>query len=1373
MEIIKSLNLNVTPKDAPNGSLVYARNVMTDDTSSFLTNDIGFTKVLDFGVFEDSKNEKICGIIPCNNEIVVLTYTSDSYGNVDKSYVYLFKDSSLPLEENVDITDYRVGCNWKYNLGKINGTYTYDYKHRLIIAIAESEAYYYSQNGIKKNIDIPLKSFNVDTCSFGDKITYAIEEEIPFYDCSYSINHDGRLVCGTYTFFIRFKLDEYNYTKWFPITSEIFITNHVETANYIHSYLEQKTDTTQDPPELYDIEANKIYESEMSINKDGISDKTIVLKLQFKNVNIKKLQLGYIIKRKTDIQARIKNDYEILIDDSGKNGSLVCNVCDNRYISEESIDSLLDNPNQKFNVKAITNYNNRLYIGNYKEYNIEDYSNLSKLTNVTSTQKAEENNGIENIDDDEEEYAPQQTIIKTTVSFTITRIVSVKLKTDFTEVNEEDLFTIYPNQSGNPGVVSQYIIKEREVSDITIPNLYYAIDTDYLNTTSKDKFITELAKSFKKGRATLEHTLYEGVSWRDCYLIVQSPNQTTDYVCIYVNEADLENGQDRYTHPGDWNWDVNVPQFDIKCTSDELSIVCNNKTYVLWSSNKTVQCCRTSVLEYGILMKAEGQIPVSRYIYGVIETEEGSRFNSDKKLVPEYTISDFKVISIPAGGGTIDEDEDNNEDIEGHSVTIDYNRTLIPYQKYNFYIHYIRRDGSVTLGYPIGIYGYKTIYGNKIVPNFEVLSSNFPNGYVGYFISYEDVELNSNCVYILSNEDNTYLITNPEYVYDLNSIFGNKIRTEENKNGELIDGALTKFIRDGLNCNRVKIYPYNSINTAYSLAFLTTKIPEQYTNKVKTLFRLTKNIYELDKLISDDDYLPGFFSGQYIINYGGEYIISPVSSYVYDGITGNKTTYTPSIIFENYYSFYPLFAMNIKEEFVSSSIVLTTLKHRGSNNVEQVNNLVINRIMPPSLLNNFLELQAGYYDKPSKVYTNYRENLTSTFNKTIARSNVVSDESLTNSFRQFNPNQYKNIFENKGNITNIVGIGLYLIIHTEHSIFVFDRSPKLSQYAKTEIPDTFDVEYQELMPTNEGYGGLLDREESIITKHGYFWYDKTNKIIFSFEQGKPSIISSAINNYIKQLPIETCRFAEDILHNRLIVCFKLNGEKYITLSYNLNTKQFISFHDYKFTYNYKTYGKSYLFDESIENRNKLFVFDDRVPINYDDLGIAIGIDSGERYNVGDDTNNAGTNPSIIDIIFNEEFEVPKVLNSINYVLSKFNHNDAVYLPQILREYDDRLFPGDYIKIYTDEIITDVINVKDTKQNVNDYETYTKPKWEKGKWNLNYFRDIHHVNEEIGYTSDQESLVFGKYFVVRFIFENNVNNPTRFKLDNVNVNFELY
>ena len=146
----------------------------------------------------------------------------------------------------------------------------------------------------------------------------------------------------------------------------------------------------------------------------------------------------------------------------------------------------------------------------------------------------------------------------------------------------------------------------------------------------------------------------------------------------------------------------------------------------------------------------------------------------------------------------------------------------------------------------------------------------------------------------------------------------------------------------------------------------------------------------------------------------------------------------------------------------------------------------------------------------------------------------------------------------------------------------------------------------------------------------------------------------------------------------------------------------------------------------------------------------------------------------------------------------------------------RRYAGYYLDIYTDE--TQAINLKlsdgsnDTDENnkdtYNHYDDYKFAKFDKGSWNFNYFRngfnggndelteaeltracnyiyynpstkqnEAHVITEEDLknsplYKSDNRSLIYGKYIVARFIF-NNDDAAHRFKLENITFNTSAY
>lgn len=179
----------------------------------------------------------------------------------------------------------------------------------------------------------------------------------------------------------------------------------------------------------------------------------------------------------------------------------------------------------------------------------------------------------------------------------------------------------------------------------------------------------------------------------------------------------------------------------------------------------------------------------------------------------------------------------------------------------------------------------------------------------------------------------------------------------------------------------------------------------------------------------------------------------------------------------------------------------------------------------------------------------------------------------------------------------------------------------------------------------------------------------------------------------------------------------------------------------------------------------------------------------------------------IDIICNFEFNIPKVLNSISYVLSQI---DSQYNPiNVSEEYLNRRFSGNTLAIYTDECYTGLLDIEQ-KEIINKLDEYKTPYWDKGCWNLNYFRNLitekvtgqelasycniiyydfktrtnktakvdlnklknanlYDASSDTAASSDNRSLIFGKYFIVRLIFKHNV----KFKFDEISFNVNKY
>lgn len=193
--------------------------------------------------------------------------------------------------------------------------------------------------------------------------------------------------------------------------------------------------------------------------------------------------------------------------------------------------------------------------------------------------------------------------------------------------------------------------------------------------------------------------------------------------------------------------------------------------------------------------------------------------------------------------------------------------------------------------------------------------------------------------------------------------------------------------------------------------------------------------------------------------------------------------------------------------------------------------------------------------------------------------------------------------------------------------------------------------------------------------------------------------------------------------------------------------------------------------------------------------------------------------SYLDVIYNNDYNNSKSLESINYILNYFDNRYSLDAKNVYNVAEDglrRRYAGYYLDVYTDE--TQAINLKlsdgsndtdkNNKDSFNHYDDYKFAKFDKGSWNFNYFRngfnggnnelskdelaracnyiyynpstkqnEVHTITEEDLknsplYKSDNRSLIYGKYIVTRFIF-NNDDAAHRFKLENITFNIQQY
>lgn len=392
-------------------------------------------------------------------------------------------------------------------------------------------------------------------------------------------------------------------------------------------------------------------------------------------------------------------------------------------------------------------------------------------------------------------------------------------------------------------------------------------------------------------------------------------------------------------------------------------------------------------------------------------------------------------------------------------------------------------------------------------------------------------------------------------------------------------------------------------------------------------------------------------------------------------------------------------------------------------------------VEPKNSIDLFSNPQGSQDDFIPTVYNNYRNDILNItqFDKTIRRSNVIQDESAVNAWRQFPIEGYKNINENKGIITNLVGIGVYLLAHTEHSLFMFNGDATLQTKDKSLQllqPDAFDTNYVEVFTSDLGFGGLQDDLSFVVDQFGYIFYNNDFTRFYKFDNGQLSLIDQDIYLYLQDNKPTNVRFGNDKFNKRLLISLKLSNNTTKTLSYNYELGNFISFHDYNFIQGYNTKSKLYLVSGN-DLYNTIYNFTDT-----------------KSYGTYESLSISKTYPSSISIILNEDYDVIKFLEFIKYNVRKVSKSNSLISISPVKE-GMQPYAGDILEIFSEFTNTGEIDINiDT---TNKFNRYSKPWFELGNWNFNYFRNK--ISTYNGSGSDKLTRIYGNYIVIKFTFDN--------------------
>ena len=1460
------LNLNKHPKDCPNYSLVNAKNVRVSDDFSCLQSEESIIGNPTINEYIEDNEISIISIIPCNKELVIF---ANENSNENVAHI-------LRYNENDDII-VDLYQNLNYEGGNIIGTFTYNVNNELIVAFSE-----YSDNGA-----IPLKTINLGVWD-GDNTT---SDELDFEDGKLALSPEviipevsnfsyvpGTSYKGWYYYFIRYKINKNDYTRWFPIGYPIFVTT-LELKNIFKYGLNNGT-RTENPTS---ISSNYILNgiSDYFSSKDDACDESVLLTISNIDSKYDYFQLGFCCISKTYSKAFRTSDIDTPI---GVTYNYTMNISN---CIEYTVNDLILNNYNYYNVKNIINYKNRLYISNYKENNNpiiseEELGKIRLLVSKSSGQYLQDvkykdlaSNTEYNKDDIESDDFIVANPILTIIDIgSNAHTVQIRSEQHTDEIfHSYDLSNCFITTNNGNKIYGIPIYGRQHIrlgydyySEVnivfSINGINYILYGRLIQDETYDIFEVTDAASFNAQIPVKQIFPYINTNnsfnerKKESTLI---PGEIYNFYIHFVNK--YGESTQGYRIP-------NTVKFKIEGSDEEYFPVCvDGSDYLLVPLNNRIFDDDGNFIVTGLEVK-KGFLRNSA-VYDYDNQTNTYTFSHEADITLADAKSMLNLRNDIAGVNN------NLKWYELFSTNLKPSNgspnRIIPFS-------YYKNNNNDTL-FKVPDSRFETIENSEdIIFNycsfyFDLSNFTIPDGYIGYYFSYEKFESQNKIDGILTKYDtfdqgslgNNYKKYNNEAIINIKEgiFYSSKLDISDNldldcnilriqKIEQLSNSdSISSYSIDSISLLS-KQYPinYNNIEFPYrnNAAYGYTYIPindiqlrkagsitdgrfgvgtalsmplsqEQltylfynknfvkaslikinrniYTNENKILIKFTNVFYtEINGTISRGLNGHVTYQGTLIYNYN-KFIMSaeniilteqykpyyrcPVYKGLWDKRLGQNRppiAYIEQVCYSD--TFYE--AKSFKNE---PEVLFQNLEEIKADIEEQVMPFAANSIVTPAnSIDLFQELQTNQDLLNPKTYlaNSASRSYITQFDKRVQRSNVIADESLINSWRTFPLEGYKDISENKGRITNLIGIGTTLLVHTEHSLFAFDGNNTLKtgdgQDIRLTLPDIFDIDYTEVFTSDLGVCGLQDKEACVVGQFGYIFYDNDAHRFYKFSSKKIEFIDFDIVQYINTMIPYNVRFAHDIERNRILIAFKVFDRQYnnqaevreYTLSYNYQLGKFISLHTYKF-------------DKAFNTKTTLYLlYNNGLYCNIHDLNHFLDVSEGydnfklqrRRYtynneNYGHFDNGASISP-MISIIVNDSYSLIKTIEFLTYKL--FKRIDDNTQESIISDFHNERelsrvpYSGFKLRIHNDLCDSGEIDVSIDNESVkNLLANYNKPWWEYGNWNFNYFRDTKQGTS----SHDIMSRIYGNYFIIDIIFYNNENPyPQKIEFEGLDV-----
>ena len=139
---------------------------------------------------------------------------------------------------------------------------------------------------------------------------------------------------------------------------------------------------------------------------------------------------------------------------------------------------------------------------------------------------------------------------------------------------------------------------------------------------------------------------------------------------------------------------------------------------------------------------------------------------------------------------------------------------------------------------------------------------------------------------------------------------------------------------------------------------------------------------------------------------------------------------------------------------------------------------------------------------------------------TRAHRSVKRDTtSLTDNYRLFLANEFKDAPKNRGELWKLSSFNNLLYFHMEESLYVTKGKQQMQMKDGTEAfvgsGDIFQQDPDEIMQTDKGYGGTQSQWATATTNYGYFFIDRNAKKVFLMKDKLNEISTAGMENWFE------------------------------------------------------------------------------------------------------------------------------------------------------------------------------------------------------------------------------------------------------------------